>query len=136
MNGVVWAKTFLGEVYGQNGMYDKAKKTLEESVELAERCGMRFYFAVAQRILGEIARKICPEESSTHFEKSISMLKEIKAENELALAYGGYGRLYKQHGNIRKAKEYLNLALEILNRLGTMIEPEKVRKELAELPNA
>jgi hypothetical protein len=50
------------------------------------------------------------------------------------LAYAGYGRLYKQQGHIDKAKEYLNMALEILERLKTLIEPEKVKKELAELP--
>jgi predicted ATPase/class 3 adenylate cyclase len=124
----------LGEGYLLDGMYDKAKQTLEESVELAKRYGIRFSFASAHRILGEIARKTAPDRSSTHFEKSITVLKEIKAENELALAYAGYGRLFKQQGRIEKARKYLNKSLEILQRLGTQIEPEKVRKELDELP--
>jgi hypothetical protein len=34
----------------------------------------------------------------------------------------------------QKAREYLTKALEIFERLGTLIEPDKVRKELAELP--
>ena len=34
----------------------------------------------------------------------------------------------------REARRYLTQALEIFERLGTLIEPEKVRKELAELP--
>jgi hypothetical protein len=33
-----------------------------------------------------------------------------------------------------QAREYLTKALEIIERLGTLIEPDKVRKELAELP--
>ena len=38
------------------------------------------------------------------------------------------------HGPDFTSEESLNMALEILERLGTLIEPEKVKKELAELP--
>ena len=78
--------------------------------------------------------KTNPAKSPDHFEKSIAVLREIKAENELALAYSGYGRFHKQQGNTGQAREYLEKALEIFERLGTLIEPDKVRKELAELP--
>jgi len=33
-----------------------------------------------------------------------------------------------------EARRYLTDALEIFERLGTLLEPDKVRKELAELP--
>jgi tetratricopeptide (TPR) repeat protein len=132
--GVVWASTFLGEAYWLNGMYEEAKQTIGESIEVAIRCGIKFYLGRSYRILGEIARQTNPDQSSASFEKSISILKEINAENELALAYAGYGRLYKQQGNIDQARVYLKKALEKLERLGTLIEPEKIRKELAELP--
>ena len=64
------------------------------------------------------------------------MLQEINAENELALAYAGYGRLQKQQGQFAQAREYLTKALEIFERLGTLIEPDKVREVLTELPAA
>ena len=83
--------------------------------------------------MGEIARKTNPDQSSAYFDKSISILKEIKAENELALAFGGYGRLYKQQRRIERAREFLKKSLEILESLGTMNEPEKIRNELHEL---
>lgn len=73
-------------------------------------------------------------QAASHFEKCITVLREIKAENELALAYSGYGRLHKLQGNIEQARDYLTRALEIFVRLGTLIEPDEVRKELAELP--
>ena len=44
------------------------------------------------------------------------------------------GRYHKQQGDTQQAREYLTKALEIFERLGTLIEPDKVRKELAELP--
>jgi tetratricopeptide (TPR) repeat protein len=120
------------------GEYDKARQTLEEFLEVAEQCGARYYLGSTYRLLGEISLETNPAQieeplAEPHFKKSITLLREIKAENELALAYGGYGRLCKQLGNSAKAREYLNKALEILDRLGTLIEPEKVRKELAEL---
>ena len=115
-------------------MDDEAKKTIGESIELASRCGMRFYLGRSYRILGEIVRNTDQDQSSAYFEKSISILKEIKAENELALAYGGVGRLFKQQRRIERASEFLKKALEILVSLGTMNEPEKIREELAELP--
>ena len=64
------------------------------------------------------------------------MLGEIKAENELALAYAGYGRLQMQQGQFAQAREYLTKALEVFDRLGTLIEPDKLRVILAELPEA
>ena len=62
---------------------------------------------------------------------------ENKAENELALAYAGYGRLHEQMGRIAEAREYLMKALEmIFERLGTLIGPDTVRQARAELPAA
>ncbi len=123
---------YLGEGYWLAGEDEKARQMLEEGLEMAERCGVRYYVGFAQRLLGEIALKNNPAQAAPHFEKSIAVLQEIKAENELALAYAGYGRLHKQQGQIAQAREYLMKALEIFERLGTPIEPGKVREELAE----
>jgi tetratricopeptide (TPR) repeat protein len=87
-----------------------------------------------RRLLGEIALKTNSNQAAPHFEESIAILREIKAENELALAFVGYGRLYKQQNQIIQAREYLMKALEIFERLGTLLEPDKVRGILAELP--
>jgi tetratricopeptide (TPR) repeat protein len=83
-----------------------------------------------------MALKTNPAQAATHFERSIAVLREIKAENELALAYAGYGRFHKQQYQIATAREYLKKALEIFERLGTLIEPDRVREELAGLPEA
>jgi len=44
------------------------------------------------------------------------------------------GRLHKLQAEHAEARRYLPQALEIFERLGTLLEPEKVRKELEELP--
>jgi tetratricopeptide (TPR) repeat protein len=129
-------RCYLGEGYWLAGEEEKARQTLEEGLEMAERCGARYYAGFAQRLLSEIALKTNPAQAAPRFEKSIAVLREIKAENELALAYKGYGRLHKRQGKTAQAREYLTKALEIFERLGTLIEPETTRKELAALSEA
>jgi len=124
---------YLGEGHWLAGEHDKARQTLEEALKIAYRCGARYYSAFAQRLLGEIALRTKPAHAVPHFEKSIAVFREIKAENELALAFAGYGRCHKLKGQIAQAQEYLTKALEIFERLGTLIEPDKVRKELTGL---
>src|SRR5262249_4546612 len=125
----------LGEAYWLAGESDNARQTLEELLELANRCGAKFYLGSAHRLLGETALTTdLSQVAAPHFEHSIAILQQIHAENELALAYAGYGRLHQQQGNITQAREYLTRALEIFERLGTLGEPDKVRQVLAELP--
>ena len=124
----------LGEGYWLAGEDDKARQMLEEALEIADRCGARYYVGFTHRLLGEIVLKTNPGQAAAYFEKSIAIFREIKAENEFALAYAGYGRLHKQQGKVGQAREYLTKALEIFERLGTLLEPDKVREELADLP--
>jgi class 3 adenylate cyclase/tetratricopeptide (TPR) repeat protein len=125
---------FLGEGYWLAGERDKARQTLEKGLEMAKQYGARYELGFAYRLLGEISFKTNPAHATSHLEKSIAIFQEIKAENELAMAYAGYGRLHKQQGQIAQAREYLLKALEIFERLGTLIEPDKVSEELDELP--
>jgi tetratricopeptide (TPR) repeat protein len=132
--GQVAAMYYLAEGYLIAGDLAKATETAEDLLELAEPRGARFHSGCAQRILGEVALKTEPSQATPLFEKAISIFREIKAENELALAYTGMGRLHKHKGDIEKARESLTKALGIFERLGTLLEPDKVMKELADLP--
>ena len=123
----------LAEGYLLAGKHNKARQKAEDAVELAKRGGAMWFMGWVRRLLGEIALRTRPDEAPSHFDKAISIFQEIKAENELALAYSGMGRLHKQQGNKEEARENLTKALEIFERLGTLIEPDKVREELAEL---
>jgi tetratricopeptide (TPR) repeat protein len=103
------------------------------------RAGLTFEIGTGYRLLGEItlatnAGPAAPQLAEPYFEKSISVLRDIGAENELALAYAGYGRLYKRLGHIARARDSLIRAREIFDRLGTLIEPDRLHAELAELP--
>jgi DNA-binding NtrC family response regulator/tetratricopeptide (TPR) repeat protein len=136
-----WITPFLGEGYWRAGKYDMARHVLEELVEISDRHGMRYLLGSAHRLLGEVAvsssdpAQINASRAAWHFEQSMPVLRDIKAENELALAFVGCGRLHKCLGRVNEARDYLGRALEILDRLGTLVEPDKVRAELAALPS-
>jgi class 3 adenylate cyclase/tetratricopeptide (TPR) repeat protein len=133
INSEVPLTCFLGEGYWLAGEDNKAQQSLEKGLEMAEKCGVKYYAGFARRLLGEIELKTNPVRAASHFEKSMAVLQEIKAENQLAMAFTGYGRFLKKQSEIAGAREYLTKALEIFERLGTLIEPDKVREELAGL---
>jgi len=114
--------------------YDKAEQAAKEALELIELCGAKFFIGRNSRLLGEVVLETDFSKALPHLEKSISIFKEVKAENELAKAYAAIGRLYKKQRDTLQAREYLTKALEIFERLGTLIEPDKVKEELASLP--
>ena len=125
---------WLGEGYWRLGEHDKARQTLEELESTAQRCGMQFLVGSARRLLGELTLLDNPVEAAACFETSITTLGRIKAENELALAYAGYGRLHARQGDTARARDCLTRALAIFERLGTLGEPDRVLQEMAALP--
>ena len=134
INSEIPLMCFLGEGYWLSGEDEQATQSLEIGLEMAKRCGVRYYTGFAHRLLGEIAITTNPTKAVHHFEKSIAIFREIKAENEMALSYVCYGRIHKKQNKIAKAREYLMKALEIFERLCTLIEPDRVKEELAGLP--
>ena len=133
----IWSEVcalWLGEGYWRLGEHDKARQTLEELESTAQRCGMQFLVGSARRLLGELNLLDNPVEAAACFETSITTLGRIKAENELALAYAGYGRLHARQGDTARARDCLTRALAIFERLGTLGEPDRVLQEMAALP--
>ena len=111
-----------------------ARETLKGCLTLAQASGMKFHAASAHRLLGEVfTSERRYHEATAHFEQSIEMLRQIRSEDEVGRAYAGYAHLLKQLGRTGETRDYLSRALEIFERLGTLIEPDKVRAELAEL---
>jgi hypothetical protein len=53
-------------------------------------------------VFKQIALKTNHTQAASHFEKSIAILREIKAENDMALAYASCGRFYRQRGDTHR----------------------------------
>jgi hypothetical protein len=66
----------------------------------------------------------------SHLEGAIEVAKRTSSENELALALAERGRLLRGATGRRD----LERALAIFDRLGTLVEPDHIRAELALMP--
>ncbi len=130
--GIIPMACTLGEAYLLAGDHENARRMLEEGIETLELCDTQFYLGCAHRLLGEVSLKEDVHLAASHLEKSMEILQEIKAENELAFAYACYGRLHKSEGRSKQAIEYMTKALEIFERIDTLIEPDKILEELAD----
>lgn len=126
--GQCWCGLFLGEAYWRGGRPEDARRTLATVVERAEQACLPFYLGSAERLLGEVTGE------RAHFERAITGLTEIGAENELALALAGRGHLLARNGDPSAAREDFTRSLQIFERLGTLLEPERIRDGLDRLP--
>lgn len=115
--------------------YEEAREVAGDLLELADRDGGKWFSGRARRCLGEAEMNLgLAKEAEAHLEQSLTILKSIQAENEAALALAALGRLRKKQRRWKVARQNLTEALETFERLGTRIEPERVRQELASLP--
>ncbi|KPK21204.1 MAG: guanylate cyclase [Nitrospira bacterium SG8_3] len=124
----------LAAAYLSAGQYDQARQTAQDLLAFAERCGSKLYVGDALSALGWVMLETEPPYAAPHFERAISIFREIKAEAFLVYSYWGYGLLHKRQGRMAEARQYLTQALQIFEKLGHLINPDKVKKELAELP--
>ncbi len=129
----LWGTFFLADGYWLAGENEKGKEAAAELLAVADSCGARYFTGYGCFLLGELSGDNDPDQAAAHFEKSITVFQEITAENALAMAYAGRGRLHGQQGNKVQARTYLTKALEIFERLGTPVEPDRTREALAEL---
>ena len=120
----------LAEGYLLAENYREAQKTLEEGIATFEQCGTMFYLGWAHRLMGELYLKTDLDQAESHLQKSLDILQSIGAENELALTHANLGRFYKAKEKPSKAKENYSQALEILERIKTLKQPEIIREEL------
>jgi len=131
---------FLGEAHWLVGAHEEARRVLQGALAYGQTSGVPFVIGSAHRLLGEIALTTNPDQggkplAGPHFDESITALASIKAENELALAYAGRGRLLARAGKPHAARQALTGALEIVERLGTVHGSAQIRQALASLPN-
>jgi class 3 adenylate cyclase/tetratricopeptide (TPR) repeat protein len=125
--------SLLGDAALEASEPERARATLEESVALSERCGLRFWLATVRRALGEMSLDADPASARTHLEASIDGLRSIGAENELSRALAARARLLRCEGRTADARQDLETALEIVERLGTLILPDRMRRDLEKL---
>jgi len=126
----------LGESYLRAGDISKAFAYATKAIKLARKHGNRIEEAHAYRTLGVVYT----QRGSTYWRKgemcltkSIEIIKETGAEGSLPYSFLALGLLNKSQVQIEKAKEYLEQALPMFEKLGDEESITRVRKELNEL---
>jgi tetratricopeptide (TPR) repeat protein len=125
----------LAEAFIAAGEHQRARATIDDLLARADGCDARFAQGSGRRLLAELLllSNGGAEFAEQQFLESIDLLRMIGAESELGLALAGYGRLQSRRGDVAAARSLLDEALGILDRLGTMHEPDRIEGELAAL---
>jgi tetratricopeptide (TPR) repeat protein len=127
---VMWmfSASVLADAYGSSGRVDDARELAERVLNWAERGGAGYVTTRAHRVLGTLeAAAGRPAAALAHLDRAIEVAGRTGSENELALALGERGRLLRGV----EGRSDLERALAIFDRLGTHVEPERIRAELA-----
>jgi tetratricopeptide (TPR) repeat protein len=125
----------LADAYVTAGDFARAHRTLLEIHGAAARSRANFFLGGSGRRLGDVALAQGEiEEAVRRLEAAIETLRASGSENELGLALGALGRAKRLTGNDMEAAASAQEALAILNRLGTLEEPDRLRHELAAEP--
>jgi tetratricopeptide (TPR) repeat protein len=125
----------LADAYLTAGDYERAHQTLLEIHGATSRSGAKFFLGASGRGLAEVAlAQGDPEEAIRRLEAAIGTLRASGSENQLGLALGALGRAKRLTGDDVEARATAQEALAILDRLGTLEEPDRLRHELAAEP--
>jgi len=112
----------LVEAYRAADRDEAARALAERVLEWAQRGPAAYAIARAHRLLGEL------DGVRGHFDKAIEIAERTRTENELALSLASRGRLCGG----AEGRADLERALAIFERLGTCLEPDRIRGELAQ----
>jgi len=125
----------LADAYLTAGDLAQAQQLLLEIHAAAARSGAKFCLGASERCLGEVAlAQSDAAEAVRRLEAAIAMSRSSGSENELGLALGALARARRLTGDDAEATAMLQEALAILDRLGTLEEPDRLRYELAAEP--
>jgi tetratricopeptide (TPR) repeat protein len=125
----------LADAYLTAGDYMRAHQTLLEIHTAAASRGARFFLGASGRCLAEVAlAQGDAVEAVRRLEPAIDTLRASRSENELGLALAALARARRLTGHEVEAAAIAQEALAILDRLGTLEEPDRLRRELVAEP--
>jgi hypothetical protein len=128
-----WAVGFwVAEGFLRKGEVGRAREVVEE-ILAGSRASSRRAEGMGERLLGEALITLDPAAAGVHLDAAIGMLEQMGARNELAKALATRGELSGMAGDVAGGRALLERAVRILEELGTLDEPVRVRIVLAAL---
>ena len=105
-----------------------------QALRLSKETGRKQDIGWARNLLGLIYREQRKwQESIENFRESISVFEEIGFESGEADSHYELGLMWKKKGDLAEAKEHLNSAVEICERLNLTARLEKATAVLKEM---
>ena len=131
----VWgeiAAVILAEAHLRAGDPAEALAELERTRPYLEKAGMNISLGIAERLTAEIGlatewQEISRDQALTHCRRSVELLSEAGARNELANTFVAMGHYYAEAGESAEARARFGEALEIYEDLGTLGVTEGLR---------
>src|SRR4029077_16010890 len=119
VEGPSWGQTegqslrtiWLSEGYLLAGREADARVTAQPALGLAGQHKERGHEAYTLLLLGEIAAREDPLDigrAETHYRQALALAEELGMRPLMAHCHLGLGKLYRQIGDLRLAKEYLD----------------------------
>jgi tetratricopeptide (TPR) repeat protein len=121
---------WLGESYLREGRQEQARPLLSSALAQSRERGYHHLAGVAERLLGQCLLADSPEEAARHLEDGARILDRVGAQNDFAKALVAQADCARRRGDAGGARELLQRALDIFDRLGTLDEPARVRELL------
>ncbi len=137
----VWgeqAAVILAEAHLRAGDPAEALAELQRTRPYLEKAGMNIALGIAERLTAEIGRAtgwhdLSRQQASDRYARSLELLSEAGARNELAITLIALGHYHAEGGEDAKARAHFGDALDIYEDLGTMGVTEDLRSVLDNL---
>jgi len=123
----------LGEAYLRQGERLRARSIFQEVLAISQESGYRHLAGVAERFLGESLIVEDPATAAVHLAGAVQSLEKVGARNEMAKGWVAQATLRHSMGDLAGARQLLERALTLFERLGTLDGPCRVRAVLATL---
>jgi tetratricopeptide (TPR) repeat protein len=124
----------LAEIYLKKKEPSKAIELCEKSLETSREINMKENIGVSKRLLGMVCRDQNKwGESIENFEESIRILENMGSAGELGESHYEFGLMWKAKGGIEKAKEQLNIALLIFEKLNLGQKVKQAKAAIGEI---
>jgi class 3 adenylate cyclase/tetratricopeptide (TPR) repeat protein len=128
--------SWLGEAYLLAGRSEEADQVALRGLSLARDKKERGNEAWVLRLLGEIAaHKEPPDvgEAEDHYRQALALAEELGMRPLIAHCHVGLGKLYRQAGNLQKAKEQLTDGVRMMREMEMGLWLERAEAEWKEL---
>jgi tetratricopeptide (TPR) repeat protein/KaiC/GvpD/RAD55 family RecA-like ATPase len=128
----------LSRLYLKKGEIEKAKELIEKTYEFTAKSKIMLFIANAEMLKGMLFRAQKDwEQSIQHFEKSLQAYRELNAQKWYVPYFANllheYGSAYldrNEEGDKEKARDLLNQALEMFQKMGAKKDIEKAEARI------